>query len=63
LSFHLYRHIYSNSHYDYVAETGERIVAKKKSLIGYKIIRQASLLRHFMCDLEPVKPERVKVEK
>ena len=57
------RRVYSNSHYDYVAETGERIVTKKESLIGYKITRQAPLLRHFICDLAPVNPERVKVEK
>ncbi len=57
------RRVYSNSHYDFVAETGERIVAKKESLIGYRIIREAALLRHFTCDLEPVKPEGVSAEK
>ncbi len=49
------RRVYTNAHYDYVARTAEKIVAKKKSLTGYKILRQAPLLRHFTCDLAPVK--------
>jgi tryptophanase len=55
------RRVYTNSHYDYVAETAERIVHKKDTLAGYKIVRQPALLRHFTCDLEPLPLEKVKV--
>jgi len=54
------RRVYTNSHYDYVAESAKRIVANKNSLAGYKIVRQPPLLRHFTCDLAPLKPEKVK---
>ena len=57
------RRVYTNSHYDYVAKTAQRIVARKESLVGYRILRQAPLLRHFTCDLAPANPEQVKVEK
>jgi len=57
------RRVYTNSHYDYVAKTAQRIVARKESLVGYRILRQAPLLRHFTCDLAPANPKQVKVEK
>ncbi len=56
------RRVYTNSHYDYVAESAKQIVANKNSLAGYKILRQPPLLRHFTCDLAPLKPENVKVK-
>ncbi len=57
------RRVYTNSHYDYVAEIAERIVTRKDSLVGYKITRQAPLLRHFTCDLAELLPEQVKVKR
>ncbi len=49
------RRVYTNSHYDYIAEVVARIVARKEKLTGYSITREPRLLRHFTCDLEPVK--------
>jgi tryptophanase len=48
------RRVYTNSHFDYVAETGERIASKKHSIPGYRITRETEFLRHFMCDMEPM---------
>jgi tryptophanase len=45
------RRVYTNSHLDYVAETAARIVDRKDSLPGYRIIREPKYLRHFTCDL------------
>ncbi|HWR83874.1 MAG TPA: tryptophanase [Candidatus Deferrimicrobium sp.] len=57
------RRVYTNSHYDYVAATAERIVARKDALSGYKIIRQSPLLRHFTCDLAPLERAEINVGK
>lgn len=56
------RRVYTNSHYDAVAETAERIALRKESLVGYRITRQAPLLRHFTCDLAPINPSPTRVE-
>lgn len=48
------RRTYTNSHFDYVAETAEKIVRQKDSLTGYRISRESEFLRHFTCDLEPL---------
>jgi tryptophanase len=48
------RRTYTNSHFDYVAEIAERIVAQKGSIPGYRIVRESEYLRHFTCDLEPM---------
>ena len=47
------RRVYTNSHFDYVAEVAERIVSNKESLKGYQIKRAPKILRHFTCDLQP----------
>jgi tyrosine phenol-lyase len=48
------RRTYTNSHFDYVAETAERIVRQKDSIPGYRIVRETEYLRHFTCELEPM---------
>ena len=48
------RRVYTNSHFDYVAEVAEKIVSNKENLKGYKIKRAPEILRHFTCDLQPV---------
>ena len=53
------RRVYTNTHYDYVAEVAARIVARKESLTGFKVVRQPALLRHFTCDLEAMSVEEV----
>ncbi|MEW5994392.1 MAG: tryptophanase [Candidatus Zixiibacteriota bacterium] len=57
------RRVYTNSHYDYVAETAGRIAARKEGLRGYKILRQSPLLRHFTCELAPLERETEIVRK
>ncbi|HOP07314.1 MAG TPA: tryptophanase [candidate division Zixibacteria bacterium] len=56
------RRVYTNSHLDYIAEVCERIVARKDQLSGYKITREPVFLRHFTCDMAPLKPEMVIAE-
>ncbi|MEA2031556.1 MAG: tryptophanase [candidate division Zixibacteria bacterium] len=53
------RRVYSNSQYDYVADVAARIADRRDSLVGYKVVRQPSLMRHFTCDLEPLAHKKV----
>jgi tyrosine phenol-lyase len=53
------RRVYTNSHVDYIADTAERIVARKHDLKGYKIVRASEFLRHFTCDLAVCEAENV----
>jgi tryptophanase len=53
------RRVYTNSHYDYIADAAARIVSRKDSIPGYKIVRQPKYLRHFTCDLASVTTEEV----
>ncbi len=54
------RRVYTNSHIDYIAEAAEKIVARKDSVRGYKILKQTKFLRHFTCDLDVCEPTGVK---
>ncbi|MCP4704129.1 MAG: tryptophanase [candidate division Zixibacteria bacterium] len=56
------RRVYTGSHLEYVARALERITARKDSLRGYKITRQATLLRHFTIELEEMSNEGVRVK-
>ncbi len=53
------RRVYTNSHYDYVADIAARITNRKDELRGYRITRQPRLLRHFTCDLDVLDPVEV----
>ena len=53
------RRVYTNTHYDYVADVASRIVDKKTTLGGYKIIKEPAFLRHFTCDLASVSEKKV----
>ena len=55
------RRVYTNSHYDYVADVAARILEKKEKLAGYKITHQSTFLRHFTCDMTPLIEKSVKV--
>ena len=48
------RRVYTNTHYDYIADVVAGIARNKGALTGYKITRQPRFLRHFTCDLAPV---------
>ncbi len=56
------RRVYTNSHIDYIAETAHRIVNRKDSLPGYKIVKETKFLRHFTCDLDVMVPREEKVK-
>jgi tryptophanase len=53
------RRVYTNTHYEYIAEVASRIVDRKEQLGGLKIVREPALLRHFTCDLEPHQHQEV----
>ena len=53
------RRVYTNTHYDYIADIASRIVDKKDSLSGYKITKEPSFLRHFTCDLASISSKKV----
>jgi len=55
------RRVYTASHLDYVAEIMGKISAQKETLRGYKITREAKLLRHFTIELEELAPEKIEV--
>ncbi|GEM_PF-1824933 len=46
------RRTYTQSHADYIIEVFEELNAIKSSLKGFKIVKEASLLRHFTCHFE-----------
>ncbi len=55
------RRVYTASHLDYVADKVSGISKRKDELKGYKIVREARLLRHFTIELEELVKDRVKV--
>ena len=48
------RRAYTQSHIDYVSEVAEHVYALRKSLRGFRVLRQAAILRHFTIEFEPV---------
>ena len=48
------RRVYTNTHYEYVAQHAAAIVKKKDTIKGLRITSQPRLLRHFICDLEEI---------
>ena len=47
------RRAYTQSHIDYVIEVAERVYSIRESLRGFRVTRQAPVLRHFTIELEP----------
>ena len=47
------RRAYTQSHIDYVIEVAERVFQARQTFKGFKVIRQAPILRHFTIELEP----------
>ena len=47
------RRVYTQSHVDYVAEVIEAVAKKRNELGGYRIVEEASSLRHFTARFEP----------
>ncbi|SHO49999.1 tryptophanase [Desulfopila aestuarii] len=48
------RRVYTQSHVDYLAEVIVELDRQKDKLPGYRIVRQAQVLRHFTVLMEPV---------
>lgn len=47
------RRVYTQSHIDYVVETFGIIMEERKSVSGYKIVKEPQYLRHFTSHFEP----------
>jgi tyrosine phenol-lyase len=50
------RRVYSQSHYEYVAEALANIYARRQQILGLRIIEQPQRLRHFTARFKPVTP-------
>lgn len=48
------RRVYTQSHFDYLAEVIENVWKKRQSIKGYRIAYQPELLRHFTCRFAPI---------
>ena len=48
------RRVYTQSHFDYLAEVIEQVWSKRDRISGYRITYQPKLLRHFTCHFEPI---------
>ncbi len=50
------RRTYTNAHMDYVAATLANVYERRNSIVhGYRIVREAPILRHFTVELEPAR--------
>ncbi len=48
------RRVYTQSHIDYVTEVFEELATIREELIGYKIVEEPKVLRHFTAKFEPL---------
>jgi tryptophanase len=48
------RRVYTQSHFDYLAEVIETVWKQRSTIPGYRIIYQPKFLRHFTCHFEPL---------
>jgi tyrosine phenol-lyase len=48
------RRVYTQSHIDYVVETILAVWARREEIGGFRIVRQADVLRHFTAEFEPL---------
>jgi tryptophanase len=48
------RRVYSQSHYDYVAEALVNVYRRREKIVGMKIVSQPQQLRHFNAFFEPI---------
>nr|MBN2276737.1 tryptophanase [candidate division Zixibacteria bacterium] len=55
------RRVYTGSHLEYAADVIARIAARKKELKGYRLTREAKLLRHFTAEMEEISGKQVEV--
>jgi len=55
------RRVYTASHLEFVADIIDRIAKRKDDLKGYKITREAKLLRHFTVELDEISSSGIAV--
>ena len=48
------RRVYTQSHFDYIIEGMQELVARKEALRGLKLTYDPTLLRHFTARFEPL---------
>jgi tryptophanase len=48
------RRVYTQSHFDFVAETAGKIAKRAENLRGYRFTYAPELLRHFTAQFEPL---------
>ena len=48
------RRVYTQSHIDYVAEAVIFVAGRREQMPGYRVVKQANVLRHFTARLEPL---------
>ncbi len=48
------RRVYTQSHFDFLAEVIEAVWKEREKISGYRITYQPEVLRHFMCHFEPL---------
>jgi tryptophanase len=48
------RRAYTQSHIDYVSEVAEQVYGLRERLRGFRVLRQAAVLRHFTIEFEPL---------
>ncbi|MGB9589746.1 MAG: tryptophanase [Candidatus Hydrothermia bacterium] len=49
------RRVYTQAHLDWVIETARRVMERKDTIPGYRIIKEPPALRHFLCEMEPIR--------
>ncbi len=50
------RRVYTASHMDFVIERAGRVAARRNDLPGFRLLNDPKQLRHFVADLEPLRP-------
>ena len=48
------RRSYTQSHIDYVIEVANLVYRKRRELSGFRVLKQAEILRHFTMEFEPI---------
>ncbi len=48
------RRVYTQSHADYIVEVFEELLSMKDNLVGYKIVDEPPMMRHFTAKFAPL---------
>jgi tryptophanase len=53
------RRVYSKNHIDYIVDTIRKLYKKREGVRGFKIVREAPVLRHFTAEFEPIEVDKI----